>query len=423
MRQRSNFVWRGVGVALAVLLIGCGGSSSHTPEDAAASSESSAFSTSSASVSSTPISAALLPTDTYGLYVVLGRPGEKDLLLGNAQAEQALLTFVRDNGFNYLVFYDAFNRELLNDRSDAIASLISRAKAEYDVREVGVALGDKRGADLVVEYNSDRDANARIDVLNLEYEFWNQTPRDEAFAFSVDALSYFNDVGKTHSLLTETYIGWIEQHEGDALARVLDRVLVHYYRTTDVGNVDVGLERLEYLAAGRAGLSPLRFLPIFSSEGPENTLDLPFMGTWLETHPHEQAKETWATEYAALEADWTSALHHEGASWYVYDKFLDVRHTTSHITSHPESQSVCHNAAVTLSVSTSVNRADYCWMYQGACIVDSDTVQGATTSTLRLTNVTDEQRGNYYARVISRDASNPHSFASKTATVDVVSCP
>lgn len=401
-------------------------SSSSLSSGAVLSSTSSVISASSSSAQSTSSQAmesVLVPVkDFYGLYAAVGRPGENGML-GNAAKEQTFLTFVRDNGFNYLILYDLFNEDFLVGRAAQVASLILRAKTQYGVQQVAVALGTRAGADAVIAYNSGRPAAERIDVLNLEYEFWNETERSAAFEHALQLLRYFHDVGQPDGLAVEAYIGWISEQEGAALAKVLDRVLVHYYRPNDIAIFEFGMERLQYLAAGRSATdAPLVVSPIFSNEGPLNTNDLPFMGTWLETNPHERAYQTWHSAYTALNASWKSALTVEGATWFIYDKFLDVRDLQSHITLHPQSQQLCEGASASLTVATSVTQAGYCWMYNSACLKNGGSVSGADSATLVLANLSAVDAGEYYARVTSEDASNPQTFASTVATISLDMC-
>lgn len=412
-----------------LVLAGCGSSSSgasstsalHSASNTTASSEHGVMSSSVAS--STPLVSSLEPVENfYGLYVALGRPGQGGLL-GNLQQEQVFLKFVRDNGFNYLILYDLFNDTLLNDRADQVASLIHRAKEYYGVKQVALALGNKAGADAAIAYNQGRISSEKIDVLNLEFEFWHEPDREQAFSNTLDILRYFRQVGGPQGLASEMYIGWINEAEGQALARELDRVLVHYYRTTDVDLVNYGLERLEYLASGRNPEdAPLVITPIFSNEGSANTADIPFMGTWLETNPHDKAFASWQADYQALSAPWKSKLLIEGATWFLYNHFLDVYNLQSHITLHPVSRNVCAGDTISLAAASSVSNVRYCWMYNGSCLQNGVNISGADTATLTLFNFSTIQTGDYYVRITSDDPGNPQTFASTSATIDANVC-
>jgi hypothetical protein len=96
---------------------------------------------------------------------------------------------------------------------------------------------------------------------------------------------------------------------------------VHYYRQNDVGIVNFGIERLEWLAAASR---KVKVVPIFSNEGPNNTNDLPFMGCWLETNANQQAYRSWKSQYDALEKPWKENIEVLGSTWFIYDKFFDI---------------------------------------------------------------------------------------------------
>lgn len=351
-----------------------------------------------------------------GLYVSTGMGGVNGLL-GDTAKENTFLAFVRDNGFNYLIMYGLTTMDPTSVEADQLASLISRAKTEYGIHQVGVALGNKAGADRVVAYNNAHAEIERIDVLNLEYEFWNHVDRTAAFNYVINVLGYFETLGASNNLETEIYIGWISAAEGAQLGDAADRILVHFYRQTDQGIINYGIERLQYLAAAN---QKVRIAPIFSNEGPANTNDIPFMGEWLETHPNDQAFKTWLEGYNALSAPWKSNLEVMGASWFVYDKFLDVNvGAQSHINSHPVDQAVCEGGSATFTVGTNASAADYCWMTAGRCLADGGKFSGTRTASLTVSNVSSADIGRYYARVISYDPGNPASIMSGAATLSL----
>lgn len=256
----------------------------------------------------------------YGLYVSLFRGGGGQLL-GNAQREEEFIEFVRDNGFNYLIFYGLEGLDPSSDMANQFASLVNRAKSNAGVVQVAAALGRVEEAETVVAYNAKRASSERIDVLNVEYEFWNESDRRSAFATTISMLERFRSVAQANQLTTEIYIGWVEPDEAVGLANVTDRILVHFYRQDDVEIINYGLERLEWMAAASRKVN---IAPIFSNEGPLNTYDLPFMGCWLESNDHQYAYESWKSQYDNLDKPWKENINIVGSTWYVYDKFLDV---------------------------------------------------------------------------------------------------
>lgn len=315
-------------ISITFLLSACGGSGSikNTGEQYVSASTSSVASnaainssssiTSSAALSSSPVSS----EELYGLYVSL-HMGRADQLLGNSQREDRFIKFLQDNGFNYLIFYELEGIEPTSLKAQQFSSLVSRAKLTAGVTQVAAALGDVGEADTIVKYNKGRPAAERIDVLNVEYEFWNKPNRKMEFATTISMLERFRSVALANQLTTEIYIGWIDATEAISLANVTDRILVHFYRQNDIDIVNFGVERLEYLAAASR---KVKIAPIFSAEGPKNTYDVPFMGCWLENNPNQQAFKSWKAQYDALTHTWKENIEIVGATWFVYDKFLDV---------------------------------------------------------------------------------------------------
>lgn len=354
-------------------------------------------------------------TSINGMYVAVGYGTTG--ILGNTTKENALLNFARNNGVNYLILYNLEGMDVTSTRASQLASLISRARADYGIHQIGAALGAAESADMVIAYNNAHAANERIDVLNLEYEFWNETNRAAAFNNAISILNYFNTLGATHNLESEIYIGWITEAEGVALGNTADRILVHFYRKTDADIINYGIERLQYLAGASRNV---RIAPIFSNEGPANTGDPTsyFMGPWLETHPNDQAYKTWINGYNALSATWKNNLDVMGPTWFLYNHFADINvGKPNHITANPVSQQACISDSVTLSVASSASAKNYCWMKDGVCLSDNAHVSGSKTASLTLTSLRNQDYGDYAARVISYDTNNPTSFTSAIATV------
>lgn len=257
----------------------------------------------------------------HGMYVYLGMGPEG--ILGNTEKERSLLEFARNNGFNYLIFYSLEGINTDADRQTQLAALITRGRQDYGLYQIGAALGSAAAADGIADYNRKQPPQARVDVLNLELEFWNAADRQQSFALSLTTLAHFREIADRQQLVTEIYIGWITEQEGVALANAVDRVLVHYYRKNDTGIIQYGLERLKYLAKGN---SRLLIAPIFSNEGPQNSGDPSgyFMGPWLADHSISQPYQTWFGGYKELAAEWQKNLRVMGSVWFLYNYFADI---------------------------------------------------------------------------------------------------
>ena len=361
-------------------------------------------------------------TNINAMYVKLDATTQIAGVLGNTAAENAMLKFARDNGINYLIMYDLQGLVATSTRATQLASLISRAKTQYGVQQIGAALAESQFADNIVAYNNNHAINERIDVLNVEREFWQSTTNRAAeFDETINVLNYFKNVGNTHNLITEIYIGWITATEGTRLGDAADRILVHYYRQNDTDIVNYGVERLQYLATASRKVN---VIPIFSNEGPTTTADAEayFMGNWLATNPNDKAFKSWIAGYNALTGSWKNNLEVIGSNWFLYNHFPGIYASkTNHITGNPVNQSACAGQARTFTVASSATNKFYCWLKNGKCLVDGGNISGARTASLTISNITAQDFASYAARVISYDSSNPTSFTSTSATLTAAS--
>lgn len=350
-----------------------------------------------------------------GMYVYLGN-GE-DGILGNFERETALLAFAEKNGVNYLIFYSLEGISNDSARQTQLANLISRGRQSYGIDEVGVALGSSYGADEIAAYNNSHSAQERVDVLNLEFEFWNAQNRTEAFADALQILDHFNTVASQQGMETEIYVGWITEAEGISLSSAVDRVLVHFYRQNDTDIINYGLERLQYLGSGS---SPVKVAPIFSNEGPDNTGDPTayFMGPWLENHSMDQPYKTWMAGYQQLTGAWKQNIEVMGETWFLYNYFADIQNfDQNNILSQPQSSSTCTGDAIQLTFSSSASDRDIGWFRNGQCITDSPSISGENTDTLTINSITESEFGRYRAKVVSYDSNNPSN--DTTADADI----
>ena len=273
---------------------------------------------------------------TKGLYV-----NDFKNIIGDPIQEDALLEFAQQEGFNYLLLYNLYfihrlKFELTNITSAApLAAFIRKAKTKYGIIEVGGVGETFKSFDVIGQYNTQhQDPLERFDIYNLEFEFWNSKlvdnyycsaylekndltcDTDGAFEFYLEQLKQIRTLAHSHAIKSETYIGAPKKSQSELIGQNCDRVLVHFYRKSDVyknGNSIYNFknERLRDLAPATGILS---VMPIFSSRANH-------MGPWLEEHPIDQAFETFKTGQKAYEAangDWKKHLKIDGLQWYRY---------------------------------------------------------------------------------------------------------
>ena len=300
---------------------------------------------------------------TVGLYV-----NDFKNIIGNTTAETELLNYVQTNGFNYLILYNLtyihnniFSVDNIST-SLPLANFINTAKTSYGINQVAV-VGEKNSSfDKIKIYNSfyPAEPNKRFDVFNLEFEFWNSNLTDPgeyycttylipnglpctnagAFDFYDDQLALMKVYGDANNIISETYIGSPTAAQSDVITQNTHRVLVHYYRTSDVyGSGDsiyqYNSHRIEDLATNNNVI----IMPIFSGQPAH-------MYTWLLSNPLTQAYDTFingTNGYDDQTGDWKDNVTFDGYTWYRYTTLLEISNTLDMTTNAIEEKCVFYN--------------------------------------------------------------------------------
>ncbi len=223
-------------------------------------------------------------------------------IIGNQSKEDMLLSYAKSNEFNYLILYNTtdIHRQQypLDDEQGSIVwkRFIHKAKSEYDLFKIGV-VGEKAASFLPANnYNQLVDNNPldKIDVFNIEFEFWNKRlfsqggyycntyltkqgydcTNDGSFDFYIKQLKEMQKLKGKSEVEIETYIGNPTDQQLAEIAKVTNRILIHYYREKPDGIASYKLNRLMVL---QKEYPNLKIAPIFSSR--EN-----HSGPWLKTH-------------------------------------------------------------------------------------------------------------------------------------------
>jgi len=278
--------------------------------------------------------------DVRGLYV-----NDFLTIIGNPAAETQLLEFARDQGFNYLLLYNLyFIHSQKFDITDPVsakplADFMRRARRDYGVRSFGAVGESAKSFDRLKAFNQlYKDSEARFEVFNLEFEFWNtkmidkyycktylsqnQLPCDTAGAFQYyhDQLLKIKSKAQESGALTEVYIGKPTIGQCQIIGEICDRVLVHYYRKSPIYNNQNSI--YNYHSYRLSALAPhhgtLDVMPIFGG-GPK------FMGDWLTNHPMEEAFDTYKdgkNAYYPKTESWKDKINLVGAQWYRYSDLI-----------------------------------------------------------------------------------------------------
>lgn len=270
-------------------------------------------------------------------------------IIGNVEKERELLSFAKTEGFNYLLLYNLgfVHKRLyrLNDKRTAqvLADFIRRAKTAYGITQVGAVGETANSFKAIDQYNEiyGGDVLSSIDVYNLEFEFWNkhqikdyycstylskqgkECDRAEAFDFYLNNLKRIKAMAQARRVKCETYIGKPTPAQCKSIGEVCDRVLVHYYRTSDV--YKNGESIYQYNDYRLAALAPdrgtLEIMPIFSAREKH-------MGPWLTNHEKEEAYETFnhgVKGFEAISGEWKNHIKLQGAHWYRYTDMAAIQ--------------------------------------------------------------------------------------------------
>ncbi len=283
----------------------------------------------------------IIAQNTKGMYV-----NDFKYIIGDEEKETELLTYAQQQGFNYLLLYNTYwihnNMFDLTDpvAAQPLADFIERAKTEFGVLEVG-AVGEKLSSfDKLVSYNENfsSNPNQQFDIFNIEFEFWNKKVVENvycgdyledaglscdiegAFKFYIEEIKGLHELCSSLGLKSETYIGQITKSQGKALGKHCDRVLVHYYRKSDVysdGNslYNFKSDRLEKLAPKKG---TLKVMPIFAATSE-------FMGPWLAEHDIDTPFDTYMNGqngYNDASGNWKKHIEIDGFQWYTYTHLL-----------------------------------------------------------------------------------------------------
>ena len=274
-------------------------------------------------------------------------------IIGNTAAEDELLEFAQQHGFNYLLCYNLYfihtQKFSITEAESAqpLADFMRRARKDYGIESFGVVGESARSFERLEIYNQlYPDPEARFDVFNLEFEFWNknminkyycntyldknQLPCDTSGAFTYyhQQLLQIKEQATRAGALTEVYIGKPTPGQCKIIGDICDRVLVHYYRSSPL--YKNGNSIYNYLSYRLPALAPtqgtLDILPIFGA-GPK------FMGEWISQNSLTEAYSIYLDGQNAWNPkteDWKNHINMVGAQWYRYtDMLVDLAYTAS----------------------------------------------------------------------------------------------
>jgi Secretion system C-terminal sorting domain len=261
-------------------------------------------------------------------------------ILGNALKEDSLLNYAQAKGFNYLCLYQMHIVNAatpLNNASACVGftNFVQKAKTQYGIAQIGVA-GENYTffANNIFTYNAQHAlASQKIDVYNVEFEFWVPSSIGIGGVYCTDylapagytcdsagAITYYvkmlreiDSLANAGGSISETYFGWFSATEANQIVQTnVDRILLSVYLPS--ANYSASYQynyikgRLQHLASAN---QPVKVLPIYSAEPS-------FMQSWLTNNTEALPFINMQQSLSAETASWKNKITLEGIQWFAY---------------------------------------------------------------------------------------------------------
>ena len=274
-------------------------------------------------------------------------------ILGNTAREDSVLLFAKNNGFNYITLYNVYQvnsvTPLTNTTTAQVfANFINKAKTQYSITEVGVAAENYTFfRNVIYVYNQQHaSANQKVDIYNLEFEFWipssvtsgayycttylqpNGFSCDTAgaFAYYKMTLKRIDSLANATGQKSEAYFGFFNTGQGKQIVQTgVDRVLLSIYipsgNYSQIYQYNYVKPRLQDLAIANTAI---KVMPLYSSEPS-------FMQTWVSTNPFFLPYTNFVSSLTAELGSWKTYIQPEGIQWFAYS-FLPKKNLTTSVT-------------------------------------------------------------------------------------------
>lgn len=218
--------------------------------------------------------------------------GELYSIVTNPSKTQEFLDFVKKYGFTELTFYTGgpVATRVIPLKQSELKDLIEKVRAQ-GVNFVSIAVGGIAEMDRVTKFLS--TYAVKIDGLWLEYEWWNNSPRD----FTTNAttiLKYMRSKAPAGTVIG-AYIGWTTQNEMTSLLKLVDRIYMHSYVDRGTKLYPKVKDRLNQIK-NAVPSTKVKVLPIISAEwlppeicnlgpkAPGYYDNMCFLGPWLKVN-------------------------------------------------------------------------------------------------------------------------------------------
>ena len=200
---------------------------------------------------------------------------------------QEALTFIQQQGFSELTLYTGgpISTRVLPSKEVQLNNFITQARLK-GITKINIAIGSNIEMDNVMKFIN--EYNGKVDGFWLEYEWWNNKPRD--FNNAISLIKYIKQKGGDRTI--GVYIGWIYQSEMSSLVNLVDYIYIHSYVSSGWQTYSRIKSRLDMIQMALP-LRKVKVYPIFSAEwlpqeicnqGTSNSSFYDcscFMGPWL----------------------------------------------------------------------------------------------------------------------------------------------
>lgn len=255
-------------------------------------------------------------------------------IIGNTTNENQVLRYAVDSGYNAMTIYDlpAIN---WTTQSNTLAAFFSKLRTAGITSIAGVVENTNTANNIKAYNNSRTNASEKFNVINVEFEFWSTTSISNmycgpyltpggytcdtagAFKYYKTLLAQVTSIAHSCGATSEIYVGWFNQGQAQQMFNLVDRILVHAYRTSPADVFAYTQTRLSYLA-----VAPVTIGIIFSNESI-------FMGPWLLSNAQLDAWKKYLSDYNSSTAAWKSNVNLIGYQWFKWSLFVKPVYTST----------------------------------------------------------------------------------------------
>jgi hypothetical protein len=244
-------------------------------------------------------------------------------ILESTENQNTLLTFIVQNQFDALSFYDLHKIFASGPLTSSLSSFIQAA------RDCGVVEMNAIGSvsnDFAAIKNYQNQNAGKFDGVTTEVEFWNDPSVTSSFNSFIGLLQYIRSLNIQNNgtpVKLSVYLGWLnrdpntsETQAAKTIAQNVDRVYLHCYvksATTAYGYCQPRIQ--DFMSSG----INLEVYPIMSAEGNQyNAGSGGFMGDWLANSSLNNADNTFSTNFNQQYSSPNQSLKLMGIQYYEY---------------------------------------------------------------------------------------------------------